>query len=181
MRRCRSCDVEKPNTEFHRHHRDPSGLAVYCKPCKAAKAKKSRAASTRHAEYNREYAKQNRDKVRAARKKWRARSKDKIRGYQDRYRRANLDKVAEKQARRRARIKNSPVIEKIDRKYIYERDGGRCHICGLRVPYDKLSLDHLNPLAYGGEHTNANLRVAHLACNVKRGAGRTPAQLLLVA
>lgn len=32
------------------------------------------------------------------------------------------------------------------------------------------SLDHVVPLAWGGEHTAANVQLAHLKCNVAKGA-----------
>jgi HNH endonuclease len=42
------------------------------------------------------------------------------------------------------------------------------------------SLDHLIPLSRGGTHEPANVSLAHLRCNVSRGAGRKPAQLWLI-
>lgn len=54
---------------------------------------------------------------------------------------------------------------------------GRCAICGLAVDatirYPDLraaTLDHVVPLAAGGPDEYANLQLAHLACNVAKGA-----------
>lgn len=64
----------------------------------------------------------------------------------------------------------------VSRWKIYERDGWTCHICGdpvdrnARVP-DLAApvLDHVTPIARGGEHTEGNLKTAHFYCNsVKR-------------
>lgn len=96
-------------------------------------------------------------------------------------RKRNPDKLNEEYQRRRARLVGAANIEEIDRDYIYARDGGKCHICKRKVARDKLNLDHLVPLARGGDHTHANLRVAHKSCNSRMGAQRLPAQLLLVA
>ena len=83
--------------------------------------------------------------------------------------------------KRQARIRNAPVIETLDRRYIYDRDGERCHICGERVVLGiDATLDHLVPLSKGGNHTADNVRLAHRSCNSRRGAGRLPAQLILV-
>jgi len=71
-------------------------------------------------------------------------------------------------------------FEKFSLKEILKRDGYKCHICGRRVAKKNLSFDHLIPLSRGGSHTKANVAVAHLICNVKRGAGRISAQLRLV-
>lgn len=68
---------------------------------------------------------------------------------------------------------------------LYERDKGICGICGKRVakvPRDKMmraSHDHILPVSEGGANTYANARLAHLRCNIARGA-RGSAQLRMV-
>lgn len=72
---------------------------------------------------------------------------------------------------------------------IFERDAWRCHICGgatrktAKVPHPKApTLDHVIPLARGGEHSRANVRCAHFECNWRK-ADSCPVsgeQLLLV-
>jgi 5-methylcytosine-specific restriction endonuclease McrA len=67
------------------------------------------------------------------------------------------------------------VVGKIDVDWINCRDGCRCGICGkpvdleLRHP-DPLSrsYDHIVPLTLGGEHSNRNLQLAHLTCNLRK-------------
>lgn len=61
---------------------------------------------------------------------------------------------------------------------IGERDGWLCHLCGDPVvnrEYNFGSLDptidHLVPVADGGEHTRANVKLAHMICNAKRQTG----------
>lgn len=58
-----------------------------------------------------------------------------------------------------------------------ERDGWLCHLCGDEVEHhtdcvDPLSatIDHVVPLARGGEHSWENVRLAHRQCNSARGA-----------
>lgn len=60
---------------------------------------------------------------------------------------------------------------------VYERDGWTCKLCEL--PVDKSlaypdpgspSLDHRKPLSRGGHHTWDNVQLAHLQCNVRKGA-----------
>jgi 5-methylcytosine-specific restriction endonuclease McrA len=51
----------------------------------------------------------------------------------------------------------------------------------LLWPHPKsASLDHVVPLIDGGEHTYANVQLAHLACNVGKRDGGHPQQLALV-
>lgn len=68
-----------------------------------------------------------------------------------------------------------------------ERDGWVCHICSKRVPKVAgtaeqpmgATVDHLIPIAHGGEHLWANVALAHRSCNISRGVGGA-AQLRLV-
>lgn len=58
---------------------------------------------------------------------------------------------------------------------VFERDGWVCGLC--QQPVDEslsypdpmsVSLDHVIPLAHGGDHTKANTQCAHLDCNVTK-------------
>lgn len=69
---------------------------------------------------------------------------------------------------------------------IAERDGWRCHLCGGKVPDRQYAardkdptLDHLVPVSAGGEHTRANVALAHNRCNWER-SNEGAAQLRLV-
>lgn len=77
---------------------------------------------------------------------------------------------------RRARRMNA-FVEKVSIEVLAERDGCRCGICGgvvdMNLAYpDPLSrsLDHVVPLSKGGAHSYANTQLAHLRCNVSKGA-----------
>lgn len=77
--------------------------------------------------------------------------------------------------RRRKRLKGA-VVEQVRRRAVFERDGWVCGICeepvapALKSPdLASASLDHIVPLSLGGEHSYANVRLAHLGCNIRRG------------
>lgn len=81
--------------------------------------------------------------------------------------------------KRRARIKNA-FVENVDAMVVYERDNWICQLCNKSVSkildrkiVDIASLDHIIPISKGGEHSYANTQLAHLSCNIKKGA-RTP-------
>lgn len=93
----------------------------------------------------------------------------------DHYRRLRADATH----RRYARLMGAPIVERVNRQSIYDRDKGMCHICKKRVPLRLFTLDHLIPLSKGGNHTAVNLAVAHRSCNSRRGVGYLPAQLRL--
>lgn len=97
-------------------------------------------------------------------------------------------RAADKQRRRARKRNTSAPTERIIRSHIYERDRWTCQLCHRRVdptltypnPWSA-SLDHVVPLAVGGEHTAANVQLAHLRCNFRKGARRgQPQQLALL-
>jgi 5-methylcytosine-specific restriction endonuclease McrA len=72
------------------------------------------------------------------------------------------------------RQRGSPT--KATRAEVYARDGWICKLCGGPITNDEWwtrpSLDHIVPASLGGAHTAENLRMAHMGCNVSRGARR---------
>lgn len=53
-----------------------------------------------------------------------------------------------------------------ERIKIYNKNRGRCAICGKFVPYDNFTVDHIIPLAKGGTNVMDNLQVACSVCNL---------------
>lgn len=90
-------------------------------------------------------------------------------------------------ARRRA-IERGAGAERFDPFEIFDRDGWRCHLCGCKTPkrlrgtYEDNApeLDHLVPLAAGGEHTRLNTACSCRKCNGQK-ADKPLGQLRLVA
>lgn len=95
---------------------------------------------------------------------------------------SNARKMAEKRARKRAAF-----VESVDPLRVFERDKWRCHLCGKKVDKrlsgrDRMGpqLDHVVPLALGGEHSYANTALAHATCNAAKGVRPMGEQLALV-
>lgn len=91
-----------------------------------------------------------------------------------------LRKAANKirKARRRGREKIGRV-ETVVVTRVFDRDGWRCQLCGVKTP-KKLrgtnddrapELDHIVPLARGGEHSYRNTQCACRRCNGLKSAG----------
>lgn len=66
---------------------------------------------------------------------------------------------------------------------IFERDDFTCWLCGGKalpgVPKNhpqRATLEHVVPLSRGGAHTRANVRCAHLLCNLRKGGKVLPGQ-----
>lgn len=57
------------------------------------------------------------------------------------------------------------------RKVVYIRDGGICMKCGRKVSPQHFHVDHIVPLALGGDEWDlANLEVSCPECNLQKGA-----------
>lgn len=84
-----------------------------------------------------------------------------------------------KEIKRRHTIGNVMVDNDITVKGLFKRDNGICHICGRRCNMEDYvmkdgtfiagdwypSIDHVVPLAKGGEHSWGNVALAHRRCN----------------
>lgn len=95
------------------------------------------------------------------------------------------DASADNKRRRRARKKINGTIETVRALTVFERDGWRCGIChrtvrkDLKPPHPRApQLDHIVPLALGGEHTYANTQCSHAECNWTKGARHAGQELL---
>lgn len=64
-----------------------------------------------------------------------------------------------------------------NRMKIYERDAYRCHYCGSQLTRFTATLDHVIPVADGGDNSFGNLVTACLRCN-SRKAGRPVGEFL---
>lgn len=73
---------------------------------------------------------------------------------------ALIQAAAKYRARRRLAI-----VEHVDYGTVYLRDKGICHICSQYSPLEDTEFDHVIPLAKGGEHSYANIKVSHGTCN----------------
>lgn len=86
------------------------------------------------------------------------------------------DATAAAYHRRRA-LKRGATVENFTPVEIYDRDNWTCGLCSEPVDRNRkwpdplsVSLDHIVPLALGGDHSRANTQCAHLSCNVRKGA-----------
>jgi 5-methylcytosine-specific restriction endonuclease McrA len=99
--------------------------------------------------------------------------------------------VSRKEQRRRAKrrrraLRLGAVSEVYTLAEIAARDRATCQLCGKRVamakqvPHSKApTIDHVLPLARGGDDTRANVQLAHFLCNSLKSDGGSQ-QLALV-
>lgn len=116
----------------------------------------------------------------AARRASRERERERARVCPDARARKSAARLAGKMARRAARV------EMVNPFAVFERDGWKCRLCGVRTPkrlrgtYEPRApeLDHIIPIAVGGEHSYRNVQLACRECNLGKGAS-PKGQLLL--
>ena len=159
---CQDCRHENRVARYQRHRqeeladtmarRDPTTHRKYMRRYYATHVAVSK-------EYAKDYYRRHKDEprfVRANRRRvaiWRAENPTRHR--------ANCDV-------QRARRKQAPVVDKVDRRIVYDRDGGICYLCNKPVAFAKMHMDHVTPLSKGGEHSYRNVRVAHAKCNLRK-------------
>lgn len=69
------------------------------------------------------------------------------------------------------RIPHRKVV--FSRRNLWKRDNFRCQYCGVRPPYDEITIDHVLPRSKGGLSTFENCVLACIDCNKKKD-NRTP-------
>lgn len=80
-------------------------------------------------------------------------------------------------AQRKAKVRGV-TVEAVDPLAVLRRDSWRCQLCGCSTPESlrgKLvpnapEVDHIIPLALGGEHSYRNTQCACRSCNIAKGA-----------
>jgi hypothetical protein len=149
---CSCCDQVLPVEEFHREKGRPSGLSPHCRHC----VKKRTA----------QWAAENPDRRRLTAKLYREANPEVAKRALARYRKTEkaARQARKNVAKRRAR-KKAQFVEDVDPAVVFERDKGICGICKEPADPTNFHVDHIRPLAKGGEHSYANTQVAHPACN----------------
>jgi 5-methylcytosine-specific restriction endonuclease McrA len=151
VKACTRCGDTKPLHEFYRRNADgASGYASACKTCSKANKRRTEEQAAIKAQQARDWYWQNKER-------------------RQHYVVENRDIFRVQSSRRRAR-KQEAFVEEVLPLVVLERHDGVCGICGGDVdPFD-FHVDHIMPLARGGEHSYANTQPAHPSCNIAKGA-----------
>jgi CRISPR/Cas system Type II protein with McrA/HNH and RuvC-like nuclease domain len=60
------------------------------------------------------------------------------------------------------------------KKDLYHSQDGLCPLCGLKLEYDSIQVDHIVPYSCGGGNESTNLQLTHAECNNKKSAKVDP-------
>lgn len=140
---CLGCKESLPTSKFHRRK---DSFAARCKPCQSAYAKAYRDARP---ELIREQA-----RASAAKRPHQRRDS----------------------ARKRRAALRLVKVEAVSAMAVFDRDGWACGICGGDIPRVTIwphplspSLDHIQAISRGGDHSYSNTQASHLVCNMSKG------------
>lgn len=166
----------------------PSSGKRICRPCKRERTRKRRAADPARARaYAREWYAANPERERRRSREWIAANQERVATNARARRMANPERFRENfrawcaanpervrvrantsAARRHARIAHILItLTPQEWDAILEAAGYACSYCGS---IEQISMDHLIPIARGGDHTAANVVPACLPCNQSKGA-----------
>lgn len=195
---CSDCGITKPISDFFRDARSAGGRRSDCKTCNSAKRRKNKEANIeRERAVQAAYYQKNSESIKSYVNQWRKENPDKCKQYRKDYRDRNVEAERErhrlkarrqprerkrqtesrylkkypernraKSHRRRSRVRGNGewlVLEKEYRR-LYASD---CVVCGS---VEKITVDHVIPIARGGRHSIGNLQPLCLRCNTSKGA-----------
>ena len=162
LKECLKCAKEKDLDDFYTSKVNKDGRRSHCISCMS------------------DYGKSSSGKTASQKSLQRKRSNPEYRAKEASYgvawRQKNPEKRRATEQRRRAR-KLDVVSEVVDNLIVFERDKWMCQLCKLPVDNNlkfpdpqSASLDHKIPLSKGGSHSYENTQLAHLRCNISKGA-----------
>ena len=88
----------------------------------------------------------------------------------------NFNSFARKRLRRLHGEEWRSYYEPIIKRQVFNIYGNNCYMCGRKLAFNRVysplqaTIDHVLPLALGGEHTYDNVRPCCMECNSKKGA-----------
>jgi hypothetical protein len=169
-RTCTKCMERKSNSSFHKDKQAPDGFRSTCKKCRIKHV-------TKWYSENRE-RQSNREKIRRQSNQEKYAKKESLRYAKDRDKRIAL--ATEHSHIRKARKRNTKIERGISRLSLKKKFGTKCYYCGKEMDFstgknrkfnrDMATIEHLIPLAKGGEHTFVNTVLACRHCNISKNA-----------
>lgn len=164
VKTCKRCRAEKPVADFPIERTCLGGRKHVCKACVSAaeRLRWEQAQLAANPAYVKRPPADNSSEARRAR------------GREEARQRRLKNPERERMYNRRSFVKwrvgkaGGVWIEDVEALVVLEMDDGLCGICGEDVDPFRFDLDHIVPLSKGGEHSYANVQVAHSACNIRK-------------
>ena len=192
MKRCARCKQDCPLLDFNRRSRSKDGHSCYCRPCEKAIYQEKRAAA--HERYvknkerilaqHREWKQANKEHIREQNKDYRQRKAEARNAYNRQYYHTHIEAKRAYhrayKAKRRADYIRFNILRRtrvtgnggsytlIAWHALCKRYGFRCLSCMRKLPYLKLTVDHVIPVTKGGSSDIDNLQPLCQPCNSQK-------------
>jgi 5-methylcytosine-specific restriction endonuclease McrA len=185
---CRQCNSTLPADSFHRSKYVPDGLAIYCKKCKSARARrhyaangdKVRSRAMRYYLANREellkqrpgawkrYKAENQEKILERSRKYREENREACAARVMRWHKANPEAGLAAKHRRRARKRAAGGNHSgAQLRQLYIEQEGKCVYCKCDLN-GKYHGDHIISLFKGGSNDISNIQLLCGPCNQRK-------------
>lgn len=171
---CKKCEEE---TE-----RNKAGV---CKPCACVASnkwyyenmEKAKVSQKNYVEQNRkklklylvQYKKNNRDRINELNKNWAEKNKDKVSLSNKKWCSKNNEKLRVIVRNRRAKLRTTGTLSVDIAAKLFKLQKGKCACCGEPLGSD-YHLDHIMPIALGGENVDKNIQLLRARCNMQKQA-----------
>lgn len=169
-RTCSECNLRLPITDFHKDKNATDGYRSKCKKCRITKVKKWYLENQKR--------QSGREKARRRSNPEKYAEKEALRYEKDREKRIAL--ATEHSHLRKARKKKAKTERGITKLALRRKFGSKCYYCGIEMDFSvgsgrkfnrkMATIEHLVPLARGGEHTWENTVLACRHCNISKNA-----------
>lgn len=169
-RTCTKCNVKLPISEFHKDKSATGGVRATCKKCRIVHVK-NWYQDNKERQSGKEKDRRNSNKEKYT-------EKEAKRYIKDREKRIAL--ATEQSHLRKSRKKETKNERGISKKSLMRKHGTQCYYCGKEMDFsvgigwnfhrDMATIEHLIPLARGGEHTFENTVLACRHCNLSKSA-----------
>jgi 5-methylcytosine-specific restriction endonuclease McrA len=197
MKACSNCKEIKPLDGFHRHKYGKNGYRAACKVCrKATTAEYNERKKEHRQEYAKEYYAKNKTLLNKKSRVWREENKEHLSKlkmiYHEKnkealnakkrenyhanreqwiakakvWREKNPEKKLEANHRRRAKARQNGVYA-VSASFMKKLYNSCCIACGSK---DRISADHIIPIARGGRHSEGNLQPLCISCNSSKNS-----------
>lgn len=175
MKTCYICHLEKEISEFYRNSAQKDGHDYSCKLCKNVQNKKY---CSQSAEYRSDYYKRNKKRILERQKQRQLQDKEAYLEYRREYKKKYLSTDKGKMHNRKQssarRARKSGVKSGTYNFYdICVAHNWTCVICKMQIDRslawpdpNAVTIEHIIPLALGGDDTKENVAPAHFRCNL---------------
>ncbi len=166
-KRCPGCKLTKPTSEFAVRRASPDGLQTRCRDCRSVIAKRVTPEARR--EYQATFKTKNPGRIQELNRESHARHRERriagVRDWESRNPELALSYRKAQRHKRRA-IEAAGTLTFDQWLAILEQFDWRCGYCLVKLTSP--TMDHVDPVSRGGQHTAENVIPSCLACNLRK-------------